>query len=638
MSLTHKDKGRRPFRQRAYRTSPKQKEIAKNIIEELMQNEIIRYSMSPSAAPIELVSKKTGDVRLCVDFRKLNAITKKDSFPLPRIDYVLDLLVEHRYFSTLDLASGYWQIELDEESKKKTAFIVDDNLYEWNRLAIGLPNAPGTFQRLMNSVLRRVIGKPGTVKELQSFLGLASYYRRFVQNFSTVTHPLLSQTKGKPTDNEFLIYTDSSNYALGAVLSQMKDGKDQPIAYASRHLNKGEIKYSTIEKEAAAVVFGIKHFRHYLQDQPFVIVSDHRPLQWLQTFKDETERLGRWAILLSNMKFSVQYRPGRVHENTDFLSRIPMNLISAVPADNNVMCQEQQKDSLCKAIVTFLEQNEPWKKEDGPMSSWVSEIDYFFVENGLLFILRLHSLTDTNAHPSKPLEKGIENIADIIRAEISGAAHSQYARDRTTDGINRVAREIRALKCENRVLAHKTAIAYAQHSGWLAASYLNLPACSKLIATGESISVYQSSPKNSTITTEITSCGPQPKLCDYTLDTEGWELTPYNPCYWHKNSVNINGRAHFYKNSSWHPIVPGVIIQGHSLINTLPYEIDRLLALSLHPTLTSHPMSTAAPIAEIIAAAKAEHCIDLGNPFHMSTLLSSLQKEKNVSLSSKILS
>ncbi|KAK4027312.1 hypothetical protein OUZ56_016322 [Daphnia magna] len=253
-------------------------------------------------------------------------------------------------------------------------------------------------------------------------------------------------------------------------------------------------------------------------------------------------------------------------------------------------------------------------------------------------ILRLHSLTDTNAHPSKPLEKGIENIADIIRAEISGAAHSQYARDRTTDGINRVAREIRALKCENRVLAHKTAIAYAQHSGWLAASYLNLPACSKLIATGESISVYQSSPKNSTITTEITSCGPQPKLCDYTLDTEGWELTPYNPCYWHKNSVNINGRAHFYKNSSWHPIVPGVIIQGHSLINTLPYEIDRLLALSLHPTLTSHPMSTAAPIAEIIAAAKAEHCIDLGNPFHMSTLLSSLQKEKNVSLSSKILS
>ncbi|KAK4030900.1 hypothetical protein OUZ56_024286 [Daphnia magna] len=153
-------------------------------------------------------------------------------------------------------------------------------------------------------------------------------------------------------------------------------------------------------------------------------------------------------------------------------------------------------------------------------------------------------------------------------------------RDRTTDGINGVAREIRALQCENRVLEHKTAIATAQHSGWLAASYLNLPTCSKLIATWESISVYQCSPKNSTITTEITSCGPQPKLGDYTLDTKGWELTPHNPCYWHKNFVNINGRAHFYKNSSWHPIVLGVIIEGNRLINTLPYEIDKPFALS----------------------------------------------------------
>ncbi|KAI9550717.1 pol polyprotein [Daphnia sinensis] len=392
--------GQGPIRQRAYRTSPKQKEVAQKIIKELMQNKIIH------------------------------------SFHLPRIDDVLDLLQGQRYFSTLDLASGYWQIELEEESKEKTAFIVDDNLYEWNRLAIGLTNAPGTFQRLMNSVLRSVTGKiclvylddiivfSKTIEEhfsnlktvfsllekahLKMKLSKCKFLAQSVSylghNFSTIAHPLLSQSKGKPTDSvtlnteeiaafeylrlclisepiliypdfskEFLIYTDASNYGLGA-----------PIAYASRHLNKGEIKYSTIEKEAAAVVFGIKRFRHYLQDQPFIIVSDHRPLQWLQTFKDETGRLGRWAILLSNMKFSVQYRPGRVHENADFLSRIPMNLISVTPEDNNVMCQEQQKDSLCKAIVTFLEQNESWKKEDGPIPSWVSEIDYFFVEDGLL--------------------------------------------------------------------------------------------------------------------------------------------------------------------------------------------------------------------------------------------------------------
>ena len=73
-------------------------------------------------------------------------------FSLPRIDDVLDLLHGQQYFSTLDLASKYWQIELEEDSKEKTAFIVDNNLYEWNRLAFGLTNAPGTFQRMMNSV------------------------------------------------------------------------------------------------------------------------------------------------------------------------------------------------------------------------------------------------------------------------------------------------------------------------------------------------------------------------------------------------------------------------------------------------------------------------------------------------------
>ncbi len=109
--------------------------------------------MSPWAAPIAIVKKKSGETRLCVDYRKLNAITKKYSFPLPRIDDVLDLLVGQKFFSTLDMASGYWQIEIDEQSKEKTAFIVENNVYEWNRLAFVLTNSPGSFQRTMNYIL-----------------------------------------------------------------------------------------------------------------------------------------------------------------------------------------------------------------------------------------------------------------------------------------------------------------------------------------------------------------------------------------------------------------------------------------------------------------------------------------------------
>ena len=107
--------------------------------------------------------KKDGTLRLCIDFRKLNDRTLKDSFPLPRIDDTLNKLNGAKFFTTLDLESGYWQIELDEASKEKTAFIVEDNLFQFKRMAIGLCNAPATFQRTMNFVLRDVLGKKALV-------------------------------------------------------------------------------------------------------------------------------------------------------------------------------------------------------------------------------------------------------------------------------------------------------------------------------------------------------------------------------------------------------------------------------------------------------------------------------------------
>lgn len=119
----------------------------------MLEHDVIQPSYSSWAAPIVLVRKKDGGVRFCVDFGKLNDVTVKDAYPLPRIDDTLDTLSSAKWFSTLDLASGYWQMEFDLVDHPKTAFTTRSELYEFNVLPFGLCNAPGSFQRLMQLVL-----------------------------------------------------------------------------------------------------------------------------------------------------------------------------------------------------------------------------------------------------------------------------------------------------------------------------------------------------------------------------------------------------------------------------------------------------------------------------------------------------
>lgn len=192
---------------------------------------------------------------------------------------------------------------------------------------------------------------PCNLKQLRRFLGLCSYYRKFVPKFAEIASPLHALTrkgnkfvwtkdceecfqllKSKLTtapvlaypnfDDVFILDTDASDKAIGAVLSQNINGGEHPIAYASRTLSNSERRYSVTRKELLAVVTFIKHFRPYLYGRKFILRTDHGSLRWLYNFRSPEGQVARWLEVLSAYEFELQTRPGRVHANADALSRL----------------------------------------------------------------------------------------------------------------------------------------------------------------------------------------------------------------------------------------------------------------------------------------------------------------------------
>jgi hypothetical protein len=188
---------------------------------------------------------------------------------------------------------------------------------------------------------------------VKSFLGLIGYYRKFISQFSKIAKPLndllkkdqswkwgpeqlrsfqqLKDTLVKEPvlqypdfTKPFILTTDASGFAVGAILSQGKIGQDKPIAFASRTLNQAEQNYSTIEKELTAIVWACKHFRPYLLGRTFTIVTDHKPLTWMFSVKDPSSRLLRWRLLLEEYDYTVEYKAGKRNVNADALSRNPV--------------------------------------------------------------------------------------------------------------------------------------------------------------------------------------------------------------------------------------------------------------------------------------------------------------------------
>ncbi|GBM88082.1 Retrovirus-related Pol polyprotein from transposon 17.6 [Araneus ventricosus] len=370
-----------PVYQPARRLSFPENQAVNKQIDEWLDQGIVRQSSSEYASPIVLVKKKDGTARLCVDYRKLNRKLVKDRFPLPLIEDVLDKLQDAKVYSTLDLKNGFFHVEVNEDCKHFTSFVVPDGQFEFNKVPFGLSTSPSVFQRYVYSIFRELMRKgiviiymddfiipakhedegieklkkvfevaskygleikfkkcqflrrkveflghvvengtvrpsvaktiavrkfpvPTTVKQVQSFLGLTGYFRKFIPAYSKIAKPLSDLIR---SDNPFVfeqsqieafeklkklltespvlsifqqgktteLHTDASQQGYGAVLLQeAEDGKLHPVQYMSKKTTLAEEKYSSYELEVLAVVNALRKFRTYLMGNHFKIITD----------------------------------------------------------------------------------------------------------------------------------------------------------------------------------------------------------------------------------------------------------------------------------------------------------------------------------------------------------------------------
>jgi hypothetical protein len=152
-----------PFREKVRRTTPEKNKACDEIVDEVLRMGIIEPSCSPFASGVVLVKKKDGSYRFCVDYRKLNSLTKKETFPLPELDDTIERLGSAKIFSSLDMGNAFWQIPLEEDSREYSAFVTARGLWQYTRMPYGLCNAGATFQRLMSKILWNVTARYGNL-------------------------------------------------------------------------------------------------------------------------------------------------------------------------------------------------------------------------------------------------------------------------------------------------------------------------------------------------------------------------------------------------------------------------------------------------------------------------------------------
>ena len=409
-----------------YRQSASELAELKSQLAELIALGFIQPSKSPYGAPVLFVKKKDGTTRMCIDYRALNDITIKNAYPLPLVGELFDRLQGAKYFSKIDLRSGYHQIRVASEDVPKTAFRTRYGHFEFLVLPFGLTNAPATFMHLMHQTFRQylddfvivflddiliysrtlaehhihirkvldilrsqklfgkeskceffrsdveflghIVGRDGlrmmsdkieavaawptptSVTQVRAFLGTIGFYRRFIRDFSAVAAPLSDLTKNDatwrwtPTEESafrrmialavaapvlvlpdpnipYVVHTDASGFATGAVLSQDQGNGLQPIAYMSKKMLPAETRYPVHEQELLAIIQAPGTWKHYLMGAKFTVMTDHRSLQYFKTQPQLSNREIHWKDVIANFDFDIVYIEGKTNIVADGLSR-----------------------------------------------------------------------------------------------------------------------------------------------------------------------------------------------------------------------------------------------------------------------------------------------------------------------------
>nr|GEW02337.1 putative reverse transcriptase domain-containing protein [Tanacetum cinerariifolium] len=357
-----------------YRLAPSEMKELSDQLQELSDKGFIRPSSSPWRASVLFVKKKYGYFRMCIDYRELNKLTVKNRFPVSKTDDLFNQLQRSSVYSKIDLRSVYHQLRVREDDIPKTSFKTRYGHYEFQVMPFGLMNAPTIFMDLMNrnkeeheehlKLILELLKKdelyakfskcefwipkasPKTPTEIRQFLGLAGYYRRFIEGFSKIAKSMTKLTqKGVKFDwgdkeeaafqlikqkscnapilaipegiEDFVVYCDASHKGLDAVLMQ----REKVIAYASHQLKIHEKNYTTHDLKLGSVVFALKIWRHYLHGTKCTVFIDHKSLQHILDQKELNMRQRRWLELLSDYDCEISYHIGKANVVVDALIR-----------------------------------------------------------------------------------------------------------------------------------------------------------------------------------------------------------------------------------------------------------------------------------------------------------------------------